>query len=102
MPPATSLGTEPTKTTARFREKRCRLADPHECRLARLAQKPFSDAELLILSSAEYGLIVLCATIKVMVKRMLKKRGIPPDLQEKATQTVLAQAELLSAIWAAA
>ncbi|MGC9216314.1 type I restriction enzyme endonuclease domain-containing protein [Acidithiobacillus sp.] len=42
------------------------------------------------------------ARIKVMVKRMLKKRGIPPDLQEKATQTVLAQAELLSAIWAAA
>ena len=54
------------------------------------------------MSSAEYGLIALCATIKVMVKRMLKKRGIPPDLQEKATQTVLAQAELLSAIWAAA
>ena len=37
---------------------RPRLADPHECRLARLAQKPFSDAELMIMSSAGYGSIV--------------------------------------------
>ena len=42
------------------------------------------------------------ARIKVMMKRILKKHGFPPDLQEEATQTVLAQAELLSAIWAAA
>lgn len=41
------------------------------------------------------------ARIKVMVKRILKKHGFPPDLQEEATKTVLAQAELLSAIWAA-
>ncbi|MDO8437637.1 MAG: DUF3387 domain-containing protein, partial [Nitrosomonadaceae bacterium] len=42
------------------------------------------------------------ARIKVMVKRILKKHGYPPDLQEEATKTVLAQAELLSAIWAVA
>jgi type I restriction enzyme R subunit len=42
------------------------------------------------------------ARIKVMVKHILKKHGFPPDLQDEATQTVLAQAELLSAIWAAA
>ena len=42
------------------------------------------------------------AKIKVMVKRILNKYGYPPDLQEEATKTVLAQAELLSAIWAAA
>ena len=42
------------------------------------------------------------ARIKVMVKRILKKHGFPPDLQEEATKTVLAQAELLSAMWAAA
>ena len=42
------------------------------------------------------------ARIKVMVKRILKKHGFPPDLQEEATKTVLAQAELLSAIWAEA
>ena len=42
------------------------------------------------------------ARIKVMMKRILKKHGFPPDLQEEATQTVLAQAELLPAIWAAA
>ena len=41
------------------------------------------------------------AGIKVMVRRILKKQGLPPDLQDEATQTVLAQAELLSAIWAA-
>jgi len=42
------------------------------------------------------------ARIKVMVKRILKKHGYPPDLQEEATKTVLAQAELLSAMWAVA
>jgi hypothetical protein len=30
-----------------------------------------------------------------MVKRILRKYGYPPDLEERATQTVLAQAELL-------
>jgi type I restriction enzyme R subunit len=35
------------------------------------------------------------AKLRVMVKRTLKKYGYPPDKQEKATQTVLAQAELL-------
>ena len=42
------------------------------------------------------------ARIKVMVKRILKKHGFPPDLQDEATKTVLAQAELLSAMWATA
>jgi len=41
------------------------------------------------------------AAIKVMVKRILRKHGYPPDLQEEATKTVLAQAELLCADWAA-
>ena len=39
------------------------------------------------------------ARIRVMVKRILKKYGYPPDLQDEATKTVLAQAELLSANW---
>lgn len=39
------------------------------------------------------------AKIKVMVKRILKKHGYPPDLQEEATKTVLMQAELLCADW---
>ena len=42
------------------------------------------------------------ARIKVMVKRILTKYGYPPDLQEEATKTVLAQAELLSALLAEA
>jgi type I restriction enzyme R subunit len=42
------------------------------------------------------------AQLRVLVKRILRKHGYPPDKQEKATQTVLEQAELLSAEWAAA
>ncbi len=42
------------------------------------------------------------AAIRVMVKRILRKYGYPPDKQEKATQTVLEQAELLCKDWAAA
>lgn len=39
------------------------------------------------------------AKIKVLVKRILRKHGYPPDLEEEATKTVLAQAELLCAEW---
>lgn len=42
------------------------------------------------------------AKIRVMVKRILNKYGYPPDLQEEAVKTVLRQAELLCADWAAA
>jgi type I restriction enzyme R subunit len=42
------------------------------------------------------------ASLRVMVKRILRKYGYPPDKQEKATQTVLEQAEVLSAGWATA
>jgi len=40
------------------------------------------------------------AHLRVLVKRILKKYGYPPDLQEKATLLVLEQAEVLSASWA--
>ena len=42
------------------------------------------------------------AQLRVLVKRILRKHGYPPDKQEKATQTVLEQAALLSEAWAAA
>ena len=42
------------------------------------------------------------AQLRVLVKRVLRKYGYPPDKQEKATQTVLEQAEVLSAEWATA
>ena len=42
------------------------------------------------------------AQLRVLVKRILRKYGYPPDKQEKATQTVLEQAEVLSEMWAAA
>jgi len=40
------------------------------------------------------------AQLRVLVKRILRKHGYPPDKQEKATQTVLEQAALLSSEWA--
>jgi type I restriction enzyme R subunit len=40
------------------------------------------------------------AQLRVIVKRILRKYGYPPDKQEKATQLVLEQAEVLSAEWA--
>jgi type I restriction enzyme R subunit len=40
------------------------------------------------------------AQLRVYVKRILRKHGYPPDKQEKATETVLEQAELLSENWA--
>jgi type I restriction enzyme R subunit len=39
------------------------------------------------------------AQLRVAVKRVLRKYGYPPDKQEKATQTVLEQAEVLSEEW---
>jgi len=42
------------------------------------------------------------AQLRVIVKRILRKHGYPPDKQEKATVTVLEQAEVLSELWAAA
>ena len=36
------------------------------------------------------------AQLRVHVKRILRKYGYPPDKEEKATQTVLEQAEVLS------
>jgi len=41
------------------------------------------------------------AKLRVIVKRILRKYGYPPDKQEVATNTVLEQAALLSAHWAA-
>ncbi|MCL5257285.1 MAG: type I restriction endonuclease subunit R [Chloroflexi bacterium] len=41
------------------------------------------------------------ADLRASVKRLLRRYGYPPDKQEKATQTVIEQAELLCADWAA-
>jgi type I restriction enzyme, R subunit len=40
------------------------------------------------------------AQLRVLVKRILRKYGYPPDKQEQATKTVLEQAALLSEQWA--
>nr|WP_310571002.1 type I restriction enzyme endonuclease domain-containing protein [Gemmatimonas sp.] len=39
------------------------------------------------------------AQVRVLVKRILRKYAFSPDEQERATQTVLEQAELLSGAW---
>jgi type I restriction enzyme R subunit len=40
------------------------------------------------------------ANLRRLVKRVLRKYGYPPDMQEIATQTVLQQAELMAGEWA--
>ena len=40
------------------------------------------------------------ANLRRLVKRILRKHGYPPDKQERATRTVLEQAEVPSAGWA--
>ena len=40
------------------------------------------------------------ARIRIVVKRILRRHGYPPDLQAQATRTVLEQAELFAAEWA--
>jgi len=40
------------------------------------------------------------AEMRVLVKRTLRKYGYPPDKQQKATDTVIQQAELLGEEWA--
>ncbi len=40
------------------------------------------------------------AKIRIVVKRILRHHGYPPDLQAQATQTVLEQAELFASGWA--
>jgi type I restriction enzyme R subunit len=42
------------------------------------------------------------AQLRVIVKRILRRHGYPPDKQERTTQTVLEQAALLADGWAAA
>jgi len=39
------------------------------------------------------------AKLRVVVRRVLREYGYPPDMQEKAVQTVLQQAEMLAEIW---
>jgi len=41
------------------------------------------------------------AQIRVLVKRVLRKYGYPPDMQQRATELVLEQAEVLCADWVA-
>lgn len=40
------------------------------------------------------------ARLRIEVKKILKKFGYPPDLQDAAVQTVLQQAEVLAPLWA--
>lgn len=48
----------------------------------------------------DIGLGIMISKIRVMVKRILRKYGYPPDKQKKATETVLEQAILIAKDWA--
>jgi type I restriction enzyme R subunit len=43
-----------------------------------------------------FSRVVTASQLRVIVKRILRKYGYPPDKQEKATQIVIEQAEMLS------
>jgi Domain of unknown function (DUF3387) len=53
-----------------------------------------------LVATVRRNVTIVRAQLRVLVKRILRKYGYPPDKQEKATQTVLEQAEALSAGWA--
>jgi Domain of unknown function (DUF3387) len=62
-----------------------------------------SDANLVIKSNVSIDWMHRTsarANIRRHVKRLLRKYGYPPDLQDAAVQNVLQQAEALSAEWA--
>jgi type I restriction enzyme, R subunit len=40
------------------------------------------------------------AQIRVVVKRILRKHGYPPDMQQRATELVLEQTEVICGDWA--
>ena len=42
------------------------------------------------------------AQLRVLVKRILRKHGYPPDRQARATELLLAQPEVRSELWAVA
>jgi len=42
------------------------------------------------------------ATLRALVKYLLRRYGYPPDKREKAALTILEQAEVLSKEWAVA
>jgi type I restriction enzyme R subunit len=41
------------------------------------------------------------AALRILVKRTLRKYGYPPDKEEKATELVLEQTEVLCSDWVA-
>jgi len=52
------------------------------------------------------NVVIVCENVRihlrVLVKRILRKHGYPPDKQEMATQSMLEQAEVLWQEWEAA
>jgi len=42
------------------------------------------------------------ARMRTAVKRLLRKYGYPPDMQDEAVQNILRQAEEFAPLWAAA
>lgn len=73
------------------------LGDDALCKIARELAKTIRENVTIDWNLKES----LRAKMRIMIKHILRNRGYPPDKQEKATQTVLEQAELLCRDWAA-
>jgi type I restriction enzyme R subunit len=81
----------------------------YEAELWQMAEPTLRDIARELVASVRANVIIdwtvrenVRAQLRVLVKRILRKHGYPPDKQEKATQTVLEQAAVLSAEWATA
>jgi type I site-specific restriction endonuclease len=64
----------------------------------KVKRRPQKRADYLLRYRRDFPIAVVEAK-SILVKRILRKYGHPPDKQEKATTTVLEQAEVLSAQW---
>ena len=62
--------------------------------------RPVHPGEIDAATESRYGCAQIGTTITTPTVPSLRRHGYPPDKQGNATQTILAQAEVLSEGWA--
>ena len=96
--PAAKPSASPT-TSSPSTTRSASTTAPSRCwATTRSAASPASSSRLSEATSPSTGTLRenVRAKLRVLVKRVLRRHGYPPDKQEAATRTVLEQAELLS------
>ena len=77
---------------------RALMGDEQLCAIARILVKRVKNSVSIDWTLREQ----VRAQIRVMVKRILREYGYPPDLQQAATELVIEQAEALCGGWSMA